>query len=265
MHYGVRCLDGTDDCPCEDPLSAAPSNLHIKSWQNTHIMNMRLIKDYVARAPSQDIVLLGDSITEHWNGSNRGIPVMMYHKVPTIFNSLFDSKSGAPIDGLALGISADTGPNLLYRIQNGEMPDDLNPKIWMVLIGINDMKGYKCSEEAAIMSITRIVEEIRFRKPDATVLINAILPSGEGRSMKLGDLWHAIRRVNKELSKFSAKHDKVQFLDVGNMFIDSDSDGHMLSAELMPDALHPNALGYQMWGECIQKQAISILKDLKSN
>jgi len=259
------CLDGTDDCPCEDPLSAVPSNMNAKSWENTHIMNMKLIEDYVARVPSQDIVFLGDSITEFWNGSNRANPMPAYNKVPAIFKSLFDRSSGAPIDGLALGISADTGPNLLYRIQNGEMPNDLNPKIWMVLIGINDMKGKNCSEEAVIMSIARIVQEIRFRKPDATVLINAILPSGQGRSMKLGGLWHAIKRVNKELLKFSAKHDKVRFVDMGKIFIDSDSNGSMLSSELMPDALHPNALGYQMLGESIQKEALSILRDLEPN
>jgi len=77
---------------------------------------------------------------------------------------------------LPLGIAGDTTSNVLWRIQNGEMPDYLNPKIWWLVLGTNDLAMKQCSEEVVLMGILRIIEEILEQKPDAKIVVNSILP-----------------------------------------------------------------------------------------
>lgn len=43
--------------------------------------------------------------------------------------------SGGDYDGLALGIAGDKSPNLLWRLQHGEMPKNLKSKVFWLLIG----------------------------------------------------------------------------------------------------------------------------------
>merc|ERR1711862_280070 len=61
-------------------------------------------------------------------------------------------------------------------IQNGEMPYYLNPTIWWLVIGTNDLAMKQCSEEVVLMGILRIIEEILENKPDARIVVNSILP-----------------------------------------------------------------------------------------
>lgn len=66
--------------------------------------------------------------------------------------------------------------NLLWRIQNGEMPPTLNPKVWWLLIGANDLVRGECSEEAIILGILRLAEEIHTIRPESVVVIQGLLP-----------------------------------------------------------------------------------------
>jgi lysophospholipase L1-like esterase len=66
--------------------------------------------------------------------------------------------------------------NLLWRIQNGEMPRNLNPKVWWLLIGANDLVRGECSEEAIILGILRLAEEIYTLRPESVVVIQGLLP-----------------------------------------------------------------------------------------
>ena len=64
---------------------------------------------------------------------------------------------------------------------NGEMPDSFNPKIWWLQLGLNDLGRMQCSEEIVVLGILRIVEEILFKKPNAKIVINSLLPMPELR------------------------------------------------------------------------------------
>jgi lysophospholipase L1-like esterase len=66
--------------------------------------------------------------------------------------------------------------NLLWRIQNGEMPRNLNPKVWWLLIGANDLVRGECSEEAIILGILKLAEEIQTIRPESVVVIQGLLP-----------------------------------------------------------------------------------------
>eukprot|EP00985_Skeletonema_marinoi_P030965 scaffold35071_cov88-Skeletonema_marinoi.AAC.1 len=56
------------------------------------------------------------------------------------------------------------------------MPYDFNPKVWWLVLGMNDLTRMQCSEEIVVLGILRVVEEIRLRKPDAKIVINSLLP-----------------------------------------------------------------------------------------
>lgn len=72
--------------------------------------------------------------------------------------------------------SGDTAPNVLFRLLHGEMPDNFNPKIWWITLGMNELGRMKCSEEVVVLGILRVVEEIMERKPNARIVINSLFP-----------------------------------------------------------------------------------------
>lgn len=257
------CLHGGDSsCNCDDPLT--PRSGIGKEWHGAHDLNVNDIDEFLKNAPSADIVFLGDDITEEWRGTAMGVRQDDMGKVARVFNKLFTREGGGPIDGLALGLAGDTGTNLLWRIRNGEMPEDLNPKIWWLLVGINDLKINLCSPEVVIMSIIRIVEEIQVRKPGSKIVLNGILPAADSDG-KLGELIRAAHMVNAQLKAFAEKHYHVEFFDEGNMFIDRDSANKQrlsLIPEMITDGFHLSALGHQMWGERIQKKALFLMVNM---
>ncbi len=176
---------------------------------------------------------------------------------------------------------------------NGEMPFGLNPNVWWVGIGINDLSIKGCSEEVVLLGILRVVEEIQNRNPDAIVVINSILPvrrneegllehtgkHHEHEALKMKeqnmmenemdkkrsheDLWPSIVSINDELSKFASKHHGVKFFNADNVFVEEDEHAKRLNLNLMHDAVHPNLSGHKKWNNAIKKRLHEILKDGK--
>jgi hypothetical protein len=70
------------------------------------------------------------------------------------------------------------------------MPYDFNPKVWWLVLGMNDLTRMQCSEEIVVLGILRVVEEIMLRKPDALIVINSLLPMLDYRSedVKMSDV-----------------------------------------------------------------------------
>jgi len=50
---------------------------------------------------------------------------------------------------------------------------------------------------------------------------------------------------------------KVFFLDVGAKFLEPDG---TLSKAIMPDLLHPNEKGYQIWSDAIKADVLALLR-----
>lgn len=215
-----------------------------------------------------DVLLIGDSITEGWHGTSRGHEIARAQGAADIFAKHFDGAgTDAKYEGLALGISGDTSPNLLWRLQNGELPDELNPKVIWLLIGTNDFGNTWCSPELVLIGILRVIEELRVVKPEATIVVNGLLPrtfhrkgyimrgrpSLLGRKPRLPSLWRDIVAVNDELRQYSASRDKIEYFETDVFFVNKNAprDELQIKTQLMPDRLHPSAEGYDLWGEQI--------------
>ena len=94
-------------CSCPDPSKpqmVLGDGDDAKRWKQHHD---RMVKDAHMAPLDLDIVFLGDSITERWNGTDHmgttTIPGMR-----KVFESKFTKKGGGDYEGLALGSAADT-------------------------------------------------------------------------------------------------------------------------------------------------------------
>ncbi len=82
---------------------------------------------------------------------------------------------------IALGIGGDTSPNVLYRLQHGEMPECLQPKIYWIVLGMNDLARKHCSEHVTLLGIVAVIQKIRSLRPNTPIVINSILPMTDVR------------------------------------------------------------------------------------
>jgi len=216
-HWCVR--GDNDSCRCEDPLEPSP-RAEFKSWNAAHKANVaevslyralfgespQLIDEELGKArPKIDVAFLGESVVEAMDGRWLGKHIIGSSKqkqqqqqgkknLPMInetFEKLFRKDKGGELEGVALGIAGDTTSNVLWRIMNEEMPYDFNPKVWWLVLGMNDLTRMQCSEEIVVLGILRVVEEIRLRKPDAKIVINSLLPMinyQDGMEPKMADV-----------------------------------------------------------------------------
>jgi len=76
----------------------------------------------------------------------------------------------------------------------------------------------------------------RFGGPDTPAIVAAA-----ARRME------TIRAVNQELARMDDGK-TVRFLDINGVFLDKDG---KIPDAVMPDQLHPNAAGYQLWADAM--------------
>jgi lysophospholipase L1-like esterase len=206
-HWCVR--GDNDSCRCEDPLEPSPRS-EFKSWVAAHKANVAEVNLYRALygdMPSMideeggkprakiDVAFLGESVVEAMDGRWLGKHIIgksstrqqqqqqqnsssgkNFPMINETFEKIFRKDKGGELEGVALGIAGDTTSNVLWRIMNDEMPYDFNPKVWWLVLGMNDLTRMQCSEEIVVLGVLRVVEEIRLRKPDAKIVINSLLP-----------------------------------------------------------------------------------------
>jgi lysophospholipase L1-like esterase len=193
-----------------------------------------------AKQGGVDILFVGDSITDFWR--NRG---------SNVWNRFY-----APRRAANFGISADRTQHVLWRIDHGEL-DGLHPKVVVLMIGTNNTGKEKNgsprnSVPETIQGVVAVVNEIRVKLPDSKILLLAIFPRGN-----LDDPQRAqVALVNTVIAKLDDGK-RVRFLDIGSNFLEADG---TLPRSLMPDLLHPNEQGYQIWAEAMEPTLAEMLK-----
>jgi len=258
-------------CKCANPLQPTHRHGH-KTWTEAHVENEKMARNMNTKKSSpfreMDVVFLGDSIMEGWRGTSFGQIVEKKKEHSKVFDDYFDMDKGGEFDGLVLGIAGDKCQNLLWRIQNGEMPKKLKAKVFWLLIGTNDFlkEGMEqCSEEVVFMGIQRIVEEMMLLKPDATIVVNGLLPrsdigrDGDGRLYQKGEktVMDAIDAVNGQLEDYCGQHDDLEYFDASQIFIRNNPKlgkgkyQRFIPPDLMKDSLHPTTHAYRQWAKAI--------------
>jgi len=183
------------------------------------------------------LVFLGDSITDGWRGGPQNEIYKMAFGKYNAFNT---------------GIGGDQTQHLLWRIDKGEL-DGLHPKVVEIMIGTNNL-GNGQTPEQTIAGVTCVVEAVKAKCPDAKVLLLAVFPRGE----KADDPFRAkIAQVNTALAAQYLGDAHVKFLDIGPKFLLADG---TLPRFIMPDSLHPNAIGYQIWADATAHKLEKLMK-----
>jgi lysophospholipase L1-like esterase len=198
---------------------------------------MKMHESFLDRAKKGDVDLLflGDSITQGWNGQSQ----------------IWDRYYG-PRNAANFGIGGDRTQHVLWRIQNGEL-EGISPKVVVLMIGTNNV-GSNTADEIA-QGVTAIVKELRTKLPDAKILLLAVFPRGEKPNPDRAKL----QQVNDQIAKL-ADDKAVTYLDIGAKFL---HDEGTISKDEMPDFLHLTRKGYRIWADAIEPTLWSLLDEPK--
>src|SRR5438105_12085998 len=189
----------------------------------------------IARKGHVDVLFLGDSITQGWEGHGKDIWKERYE----------------PLHAANFGIGGDRTQHVLWRLQEGKELEGIQPRAIVLMIGTNNMSSNSAAEIAE--GITAIVKELRSQRPEAQILLLGIFP----RSAKTSDgVRGKIKKVNEQIAKLDDGKN-VHYLDIGDKFLETDGS---LSKQIMPDYLHLSKHGYQIWADAIQPKLEDMLK-----
>jgi lysophospholipase L1-like esterase len=173
-----------------------------------------------------DLIFIGDSITQGWEGPGKDVWEQFYGKR----------------NAVNLGISGDRTQHVLWRLDNGNI-NGISPKLAVVMIGTNN-SGDNSPEEIAD-GITAIVHKLRAKLPNTKVLILGIFPRGADPS----DARRKVNEKTNEIVKKLADNKTVFYQDLSEAFLEDDG---TLSRMIMPDLLHLSKQGYTIWAETIE-------------
>jgi lysophospholipase L1-like esterase len=192
-----------------------------------------------------DLVFIGDSITQGWEGAGKNVWAEFYGKR----------------NAVNLGIGGDRTQHVLWRLDHGNI-DGINPKLAVLMIGTNN-SGSNTSEQIA-EGVKLIVEKLRSKLPNTKVLVLGIFPRADNfdankNKTEKGTPSDAKRKVNEganEIIKKLADNKMVFYMDIGPKFLEPDG---TLSREIMPDLLHLNEKSYRIWAESIEPKVKELM------
>ena len=174
-----------------------------------------------------DVVFLGDSITQGWEGAGKAEW----------------QKHFAPLKAANFGFSGDRTEHVLWRLNNGEMTG-LNAKAVVMMIGTNNIGHGSSNSAQTAEGIRAIISKLKSGLPKAKILLLAVFPRAEKPT---DGPRVAVQQINDIISKMDDGH-RVHYLDIGPHFVRQDG---TLRTMLMPDLLHLNEGGYEIWAKAI--------------
>ena len=180
-----------------------------------------------------DLVFIGDSITQGWEGSGKGVWTKFYSKR----------------NAVNLGIGGDRTQHVIWRLDNGNIKD-IKPKAAVIMIGTNN-SGSNTPEQIA-EGVAVIVKQLRTKLPETRILLLAVFPRGTDKNDKRRQVNEKTNAIFMKLA--DGKH--VHYLDLGPHFLAKDG---TLSREIMPDLLHLSEKGYTIWAECMDAKLKELL------
>lgn len=214
------------------------------------------------RPEDVQLVLLGDSITDNFNKSQK--PNQDFHP---IFKEFY-----GPFHAVNFGKSGYTVSQVAKLVESGIL-DHLSPKLVYLLIGTNDtMSAY--SVEDTVKEIQKLVALIHQKLPDAHLLLISILPSDAYNWRSVGSKdpkakSAADKEINRRIARLYRGNPKVTTLDVGKVLLNPNG---KVNANLFYDPkevmyqgkfsgpLHPDTVGQRKVAEAIQPTLLRLMK-----
>lgn len=187
------------------------------------------------QANDPDVVFIGDSLTQGWETTGRGVWAEFYERRRA----------------LNIGIERDATQNVLWRLDHGNI-DHIRPRLAVLLIGTNNT-GHDTPEQIA-HGVAEIVRTLRVRLPNTKLIVLGIFPQG-------ADPNDPRRNVSEEANRLISRlHDgrRVFYLDIGQRFVRGDG---TIGTDIMPDLLHLSPEGYRLWAQAMEPTVARLLRE----
>lgn len=202
--------------------------MSVSAWDKMHAEDA-----FVAQYDQVDLLFVGDSITAGWNWQ-------------------IWEKNFKPLKAANFGIGGDNTGNVLWRLQHGTV-GNIQPKLIVLLIGVNNIGGLQETPEQAAAGVTKVVQQLQLAWPNSKILLNAVFPfdqapSSENRSK--------VKKLNQIIAKLG-DNKTIFFKDYGPLLLQKDGS---IAPEIMADFLHPTAKGYQVWADAMTPDINSLLQ-----
>ena len=206
--------------------------------KNSQIAHTQLLEK--AKKGKIDVYFLGDSITRRWGTSDSQYKSFLENWRQNFFGW----------NAANFGWGGDTTQNILWRIENGEL-DNVNPKTIVLLAGTNNV-GSKTppqgDEEARAASIAKgikaILDACRRKAPNAVIILMGIFPRNDNPAVM-----PLINKINKNIRKY-ADGKKIKYLNINKKM--ADNEDKLFSGITVPDGLHLDVKGYQVWADALK-------------
>ena len=201
-------------------------------WKTRHDQKVA-----VTKAGGVELAFLGDSITHSWE--NGGKPV---------WERYYAHRKAANF-----GFSGDRTEHVLWRLENGELIE-LQPKVVVIMIGTNNIGHGSSSPQQTADGVGAIVDKLQKDIDGVKILLLAVFP----RSLNSSD---KMRRDVAEATRLFSPlgvRENVVFLDVGKYFLRPSGE---IRTTMLPDNLHPNTGGYEIWAKAMEPTLAKLLGD----
>jgi lysophospholipase L1-like esterase len=148
------------------------------------------------------------------------------------------------------GIAGDNTYGVLARL---EEVIERKPEKLFLEIGVNDI-GSGFLQQATLDNMLSIMEQVHSKSPATRIFVFSILPVNENVKRHFPQFLgknKQINKLNQELSKIAIKAGCV-FIDLASRL--KDESGKLNKAYAMPDGIHLNAKGYNLWIMVLKKE-----------
>lgn len=124
--------------------------------------------------------------------------------------------------------------NLHYRLkEDASILDSLDPKIWWIHIGANDVTGDNCSSDSIVSSILPLIDEITSRRPDARIVVNSIVSMQSAKGAIMDEAhWRNVQQANDYLNCYAQEHQDFEFFDARAIFSTIVIDGIVSTSQM---------------------------------
>ncbi|WP_165806550.1 SGNH/GDSL hydrolase family protein [Chitinophaga parva] len=195
-------------------------------WQKRH---EQIIENTIQSNPAS--IIFGNSIINYWGGEPAP-------EKAAVRGAASWQQYMAPAHVQNAGFGNDRIENVLWRVYHGEL-DHFNGSKIVLTIGTNNLMGN--TDDEIVEGLAFLLQQIKARKPGATVFVGAILPRR--------NMLKRVLQLNSKIRKMAAANG-CRFFDLSREFMK----GELLNDSLfIADGLHPNERGYEVLGKNIQR------------
>lgn len=215
-----------------NPATTPADKLNEEWWKNRHADNVQQMN-----RGDIDLLMIGDSITHGWESSR------------TLYDQFFGKYK--PIN---LGFGGDQTQHVLWRLDHLPL-DKINPKAAMIMIGTNNISTPRNTPWMVAEGVRAIIEKLQTQYPDINIILLKVFPRS---ATKDDNQRKQIEDINFCFPSMVQGLKNVDLIDINSNFLTDDG---VLSKEIMPDLLHPNPKGYEIWGKAVSGDLERIFRE----